>query len=131
MPLGDDAKARSSIVPIRSSACSSHNTLVWIRCFCRAVKVVISTRLSRPKTVLFRNISAPGRIYGSMKTMEAAAPPAAQFGPIESLRLHWPEYLMEAAALGTFMISACIFGVLLEHPMSPANQAIGDPVVRR
>ncbi len=33
---------------------------------------------------------------------------------------------MEAAALGTFMISACVFGVLLEHPSSPLNQALAD-----
>ena len=26
---------------------------------------------------------------------------------------HWPEYLMEAAALGCFMVSACVFGVML------------------
>jgi aquaporin Z len=32
---------------------------------------------------------------------------------IEALRAHWPEYLMEAAALGTFMVSACAFGVAL------------------
>lgn len=31
----------------------------------------------------------------------------------DALREHWPEYLSEAAALGTFMVSACIFGVLL------------------
>ena len=30
-----------------------------------------------------------------------------------AIRSHWPEYLMEAAALGTFMVSACVFGVLL------------------
>jgi len=38
-----------------------------------------------------------------------------------ALRTHWPEYLIELAALATFMISACIFGVLLEHPLSPFN----------
>ena len=38
---------------------------------------------------------------------------------------------MEAAALGCFMISACTFGVLLEHPASPLHQAIPDPYVRR
>ena len=37
----------------------------------------------------------------------------------EALRLHWPEYLMEAAELGLFMISAGVFGVLLEYPGSP------------
>ena len=44
---------------------------------------------------------------------------------------HWPEYLMEAAGLGLFMISAGSFATLLEHPDSPVRQAIGDPFVRR
>ena len=44
---------------------------------------------------------------------------------------HWPEYLMEAAGLGIFMISACMFATLLEHPASPAHQVIPNPVVRR
>ena len=38
---------------------------------------------------------------------------------------------MEAAGLGLFMISACVFGTLLEHPASPVRQAIADPVLRR
>jgi aquaporin Z len=37
----------------------------------------------------------------------------------ESLRQHWPEYLIEAWCLGTFMISACFFGVLFFNPVSP------------
>ncbi len=49
----------------------------------------------------------------------------------QALRLHWPEYLMEAAELGLFMISACAFGVLLWHPTSPAREAIADPFLRR
>jgi hypothetical protein len=32
-------------------------------------------------------------------------------GAFEALRTHWPEYLSEGAALGTFMVSACFFGV--------------------
>jgi aquaporin Z len=47
------------------------------------------------------------------------------------LRQHWPEYLMEAAGLGLFMVSACVFGTLLEHPLSPVYQAIPTPWVRR
>lgn len=35
-------------------------------------------------------------------------------------KYHWPEYLIEAWCLGTFMVSACAFGVLLFHPTSPA-----------
>lgn len=50
---------------------------------------------------------------------------------LTALKQHWPEYLMEASELGIFMISACIFGVLLEYPGSPVNQAIADPFVRR
>jgi len=44
---------------------------------------------------------------------------------------HLPEYGIEAALLGFFMLSACGFGVLLEHPESPIRQAIGDPTLRR
>lgn len=38
---------------------------------------------------------------------------------------------MEAAGLGFFMLSACAFGVLLEHPMSPVHQALEQPFIRR
>jgi aquaporin Z len=44
---------------------------------------------------------------------------------------HWPEYFMEAALLGLFMISACAFTVLLEFPGSAVRQAVPDPGVRR
>jgi len=51
---------------------------------------------------------------------------------LTAMRAHWPEYLMEAAALGTFMISACVFGVLLEHPSSPIHAALeGAAMLRR
>ncbi len=49
----------------------------------------------------------------------------------EALKEHWPEYLMEAGGLGSFMVSACAFGVLLEHPGSPLRQAIQEPALRR
>src|SRR5437870_13647490 len=42
---------------------------------------------------------------------------------------HWPEYAMEAAGLGTFMIVACAATVLLEHPASRLHAI--DPTVRR
>lgn len=38
---------------------------------------------------------------------------------------------MEAAELGLFMISACLFAALLEHPSSPVPGAIRDPGLRR
>jgi aquaporin Z len=50
---------------------------------------------------------------------------------IHALRTHWPEYLMEAAGLGLFMVSAGLFGTLLECPQSPVHRAIADPFARR
>jgi aquaporin Z len=44
---------------------------------------------------------------------------------------HWPEYLIEAAGLGFFMISACAFGVLLFHPQSPVVSAVPNATLRR
>jgi aquaporin Z len=48
----------------------------------------------------------------------------------ESLRQHWPEYLIEAAGLAVFMISASVFAVLLYHPLSPIVAALPE-LIRR
>lgn len=50
---------------------------------------------------------------------------------LKALRTHWPEYLIEAAGLGFFMVSACAFGVLLFHPSSPVVAALPGTVPRR
>jgi aquaporin Z len=50
---------------------------------------------------------------------------------MESLTRHWPEYLMEAAQLGIFMISAGVFTTLLENPASSLHLAIPNGDVRR
>jgi hypothetical protein len=50
---------------------------------------------------------------------------------LQTLRAHWPEYLMEAWGLGTFMISAGVLVTLIEYPGSPVRQAIADPDIRR
>jgi len=44
---------------------------------------------------------------------------------------HWPEYLMEAAGLGIFMMSAGGFAIVLFHPSSPVALAVSEPLVRR
>ena len=49
----------------------------------------------------------------------------------EALKHHWPEYLMEAAELAIFMISAGVFTILLYHPGSPAVRAIPPEFIRR
>lgn len=50
---------------------------------------------------------------------------------MNALRRHYSEYLMEAAGLGIFMISAVVVTALLEHPASPLRQAIGESLLRR
>jgi aquaporin Z len=61
----------------------------------------------------------------SFKPVQAAMSAVSnRFGALEALRTHWPEYLMESAALGMFMVSACVFGVLLEHIGGPANRVL-------
>lgn len=50
---------------------------------------------------------------------------------LDGLRRHWPEYLIEAGALGLFMVSACAFGTLFEYPGSPVRQMLVNPLVRR
>jgi aquaporin Z len=43
---------------------------------------------------------------------------------LQSLRRHWPEYVIEAAGLGFFMIAACAFTVALEHSASPVRELL-------
>src|ERR1700739_1425897 len=44
---------------------------------------------------------------------------------------HWPEYLIEAWALGTFMIAAGVCSTLLEYPGSALHRSLADPGLRR
>jgi aquaporin Z len=46
-------------------------------------------------------------------------------------REHWPEYLIEGWALGTFMLSASIVVVLLESRQLPLRELIPSPLIRR
>jgi len=42
-------------------------------------------------------------------------------GVAASLRLHWPEYLMEAGEMSLYMFCTCLFATLLLHPGSPVR----------
>jgi aquaporin Z len=63
------------------------------------------------------------------------APAGIQQAPansaISALTAHWPEYAMEMACLGIFMVSACSFTVLLQHPASSLRQIIPSAFERR
>jgi aquaporin Z len=66
-----------------------------------------------------------------MKSGSTVSKKLRRLNAAESLRDHWPEYLMEAAALGIFMISAGGFTTLLEYPGSFARAAIPVTWIRR
>jgi aquaporin Z len=50
---------------------------------------------------------------------------------LNALKHHWPEYLSEAAGLGAFMVSACVFAALLFHPSSPVVVGVEGETARR
>jgi len=50
---------------------------------------------------------------------------------IESLRLHWPEYLMEAAEVGLYLCLTCVFAGLLLSPASSVRHFIGGTLELR
>lgn len=56
--------------------------------------------------------------------------PAAA-GPFGVLAAHWRLYAIEGSLLALFMVSACTFAMLLEHPDSLVRQAIASPLLRR
>jgi len=50
---------------------------------------------------------------------------------MRSWRENWPNYLIEAAGLGAFMVAAGVAVTVLEYPQSPVQQAIPEPFIRR
>lgn len=52
-------------------------------------------------------------------------------GATSAATKHWPEYLIEAACLGLFMVSACSFTVLLQHPSSAIRPMLPSAFARR
>ena len=45
--------------------------------------------------------------------------------------LHWPEYFIEAGAIGTFMVSAAVCAAVLYYPSSPVAAAVPNELERR
>ena len=50
---------------------------------------------------------------------------------IQRSEWHWPEYLIEAAVIGVFMVSAAAFAALLYHPSSWVADSISNEWLRR
>jgi aquaporin Z len=66
-----------------------------------------------------------------VKSGRASTKPLARLGRAGSLREHWPEYLMEAAALGIFMVSAGAVTTLVDSPALPFLSLLPSPAIRR
>jgi len=69
----------------------------------------------------------------STSTITAARPSGAanRFTAASALKAHWPEYLMESAELGFFMVSACFFTTLLEYRASPVRHTLPNAFLRQ
>jgi aquaporin Z len=50
---------------------------------------------------------------------------------IQTLKIHWQEYLIEAFGLGVFMVAAGFVVTLLESPVLPFQALLPDPFGRR
>ena len=95
---------------------------------------VTKQRLSHPMTDM--QIATKSNLTeGQGSTNQARVTGPRSHGRLRSaakaLTKHWPEYLMEAAGLGLFMVSACTFALILEHPASIVRNAIPNSFVRR
>jgi aquaporin Z len=64
-------------------------------------------------------------------SMDTASVQGASITTRERTCLHWPEYAIEAAALGMFMVSAALFATALYHPSSPLAAGISNEWLRR
>jgi aquaporin Z len=85
--------------------------------------------ISGEEVLVFQRLSDTQRIDLESFSKSSAHPSSDHM--LDTLKHHWPEYLMEAAGLGIFMVSAVVFTAILEHPSSPVRQAIADPFLRR
>jgi aquaporin Z len=71
------------------------------------------------------------RNAGALGVRTAARVRRSTLGLAGSLRLHWPEYLMEAGEMGLYLFFTCSFATLLQHPASPIGHFVVNRVARR
>jgi aquaporin Z len=91
---------------------------------------------SRAHLVTETSAANPMSEMQTASKIELAAEPQSRdrtriHGAISAATKHWPEYLIEAACLGLFMVSACSFTVLLQHPGSAIRQMLPSAFIRR
>src|SRR5262252_8038237 len=79
--------------------------------------------------------AAAVRVFAAQLLSEPAAAGARtghwSYDAKRAFKQHWPEYLIEGFCLGMFMISACTFAALREHPASPVRMSVANADFRR
>src|SRR5262249_46027512 len=85
-----------------------------------AIPIQERPRLFRLARKTSRNKCRPAQHYRSESIMHSAT---SRHAALTAIQAHWPEYLIEGASLGIFMVSACVFVVLFEHPSSAVHQS--------
>jgi aquaporin Z len=107
------------------------NTDENVASFSRGDRKAISTALNEPFRLSWRRDTKSG---AAMAWLLQSDPEAFERQPgtaFDSLRCHWPEYLMEGAGLAIYMFFACAFATLLQHPASPVRRIILGNLPRR
>ncbi len=80
----------------------------------------------RHRVPLRRSSGKPAASPRNTRRTEIPAP-LRKRAMVVALTTHWPEYFMEGAELGLFMISISFFAVLFKFPASPVRQAVPIP----
>src|ERR1700733_340287 len=80
----------------------------------------------------FKGCSVKEAVYNTrpLGTPEAASV-KDNLGVAASLRLHWPEYLMEAGEMSLYLFCTCSFATLVQHPASPVRHFFINGIIRR
>ena len=78
----------------------------------------------------------PGRLFRDRRALPRPEPGAAlateaDLPAMETLRRHWPEYLVEAGFLAVFLLAAGVVSSWLLNPAGAGAGALPDPGVRR
>jgi aquaporin Z len=77
------------------------------------------------------NDLAPAIGNKSLQPTTQLSRPSVPLNVLESLRTHWPEYLMEASGIASYLFLVCAFATVVLHPGSPVPHFIHNPLFRR
>lgn len=71
------------------------------------------------------------RIEAYADVVDAPMVEQGPLGAAGSLRLHWPEYLMETGEAACYLFATCVVATLLWHPSSPFQRYVASDAARR